>query len=225
MNGRDATVRGDSQSAPANETEISKQDALRETGISYGQFYRWKRMGLIPEAWFRRRATFTGHETFLPRAKLLERIRRIQDLKDRHSLEDIVGILSPDVASRSYSPDEVAGMAWISGHARALLHDGARRELRFLDLLCLQLAEHLLAGGDADDGQIRLAAATLQRGFAQAEAGDGERRLTLAAKEGVTWAVLHSGDCVFDEATRGLVSVDIDRLVEELKLRLRGMAA
>jgi hypothetical protein len=225
MSGRDPTGRGDNQGAPGDETEISKQDALRETGISYGQFYRWKRMGLIPESWFRRRATFTGQETFLPRAKLLERIRRIQDLKGRHSLEDIAGILSPDVVSRFYSPDEVAGMAWISEHARALLHGGARRELRFLDLLSLELVKHLLAEGGVEDGQIRLAADTLHRGFSQAEAGGGERRLTLAAKEGVTWAVLHSGDCVFEEATRVLVSIDIDRLVEELKLRLRGMAA
>ena len=225
MSRRERTVQGDDQGASGDETEISKQGALRETGISYGQFYRWKRMGLIPESWFRRRATFTGQETFLPREKLLERIRRIQDLKDQHSLEDIAGILSPDVLSRSYSPDEVAGMAWISERARGLLHDGAGRDLRFLDLLSLELAEHLLAEGGVDDGQIRLAADTLHRGFAQGEAGDGERRLTLAAKEGVTFAVLYSGDCVFDEGTRVLTSVDIDRLVEQLKLRLRGMAA
>jgi len=42
---------------------ISKKAVLEEMGISYGQLYRWKRKGLIPEAWFVRRSTFTGQET------------------------------------------------------------------------------------------------------------------------------------------------------------------
>ena len=31
---------------------ISKKDLLQETGISYGQLYRWIRERLIPDAWF-----------------------------------------------------------------------------------------------------------------------------------------------------------------------------
>ena len=53
-------------------------------------------MGLIPEAWFRRRSTFTGQEAFLPRRQVLERIQRILDLKDRYSLEQIAEMFSPD---------------------------------------------------------------------------------------------------------------------------------
>jgi len=34
---------------------ISKKDTLETMGISYGQLYRWKRKGLIPESWFIRR--------------------------------------------------------------------------------------------------------------------------------------------------------------------------
>ena len=30
---------------------ISKKELLETFGISYGALYRWKRMGLIPEAW------------------------------------------------------------------------------------------------------------------------------------------------------------------------------
>lgn len=48
-------------------TQISKKELLDITGISYGQLYRWKRKGLIPEDWFIRRATFTGQETFFPK--------------------------------------------------------------------------------------------------------------------------------------------------------------
>lgn len=48
------------------ENLISKKEVLSQTGISYGQLYRWKRKGLIPEEWFIRRSTFTGQETFFP---------------------------------------------------------------------------------------------------------------------------------------------------------------
>ena len=44
---------------------ISKKEVLEKMGISYGQLYCWKRKGLIPEAWFIRRSTFTGQETFI----------------------------------------------------------------------------------------------------------------------------------------------------------------
>ena len=69
--------------------EISKKDLLVETGISYGQLYRWKRDGLIPEEWFIKRSAFTGQETFFPRDRMLARIKGILALKDTHSLEEI----------------------------------------------------------------------------------------------------------------------------------------
>ena len=69
--------------------EISKKDLLIETGISYGQLYRWKRDGLIPEEWFVKRSAFTGQETFFPRDRMLARVQAILALKDTHSLEEI----------------------------------------------------------------------------------------------------------------------------------------
>ena len=69
--------------------EISKKDLLKETGISYGQLYRWKREGLIPEEWFVKRSAFTGQETFFPRERILERVGFILERKDEMSLEEI----------------------------------------------------------------------------------------------------------------------------------------
>ena len=69
--------------------EISKKDLLKETGISYGQLYRWKREGLIPEEWFVKRSAYTGQETFFPRDKILPRIHAILELKEKHSLEEM----------------------------------------------------------------------------------------------------------------------------------------
>ena len=57
-----------------NEELISKKELLELTGISYGQLYRWKRKGLIPEDWFVRKSSYTGQETFFPRGKVLYRI-------------------------------------------------------------------------------------------------------------------------------------------------------
>lgn len=87
--------------------EISKKELLQLTGLSYGQLYRWKRMNLIPEHWFIHRATFTGQETFFPRALILERIATIQRLKDRYSLEEIAELLSPASSARRYSATEI----------------------------------------------------------------------------------------------------------------------
>lgn len=71
------------------ENYISKKELLVETGISYGQLYRWKRKGLIPESWFVRRSTFTGQETFFPREAILERVRWIQGAKTETALDDL----------------------------------------------------------------------------------------------------------------------------------------
>jgi DNA-binding transcriptional MerR regulator len=68
---------------------IAKKELLAKTGISYGQLYRWKREGLIPEEWFEKRSSYTGQETFLPRERTLERVKAIQALKDELSLSEI----------------------------------------------------------------------------------------------------------------------------------------
>lgn len=84
---------------------ISKKDLLAETGISYGQLYRWKREGLLPDSWFVKRSAFTGQETFLPRERTLERIRFILENKDTYTLQQLLEQLSPLPDSRSYVSD------------------------------------------------------------------------------------------------------------------------
>lgn len=86
---------------------ISKKDLLVQTGISYGQLYRWKREGLIPEDWFVKQPSFTGQETFFPKSKILNRIKAIQELKDKYSLEELSKILSPEVSSRHFTTDDL----------------------------------------------------------------------------------------------------------------------
>lgn len=74
---------------------ISKKELLQLTGISYGQLYRWKREGLIPESWFVKKSSYTGQETFFPKEKIVERIHAIQELKEHYSLDEVARMLSP----------------------------------------------------------------------------------------------------------------------------------
>ena len=73
--------------------KISIKELLAQTGISYGQLYRWKREGLIPEEWFIKQSAFTGQETFFPKDQIMERVAFILREKDSHSLEELAGML------------------------------------------------------------------------------------------------------------------------------------
>ena len=86
---------------------ITKIELLQKTGISYGQLYRWKRMGMIPESWFIKRPSATGQETVLPYKKITARIEEIQTLMKSHSLETIVEMLSSDVKKEVISLEEL----------------------------------------------------------------------------------------------------------------------
>ena len=73
---------------------ISKKELLEQYQISYGALYRWKRMGLIPEAWFLRRSAPTGQETYFRRAQICLRIEQILREKERVSLEQLAAELA-----------------------------------------------------------------------------------------------------------------------------------
>lgn len=74
---------------------ISKKDLLIKTNISYGQLYRWKRLGLIPEEWFVKTSVSTGQETFFDEDLIIPRINKILSLKDDHSIDEIKSLLNP----------------------------------------------------------------------------------------------------------------------------------
>ena len=77
---------------------ISKKELLEQYQISYGALYRWKRMGLIPEAWFLRRSAPTGQETYFRRAQICPRIEQILREKERVSLEQLAAELAGQTA-------------------------------------------------------------------------------------------------------------------------------
>ncbi len=93
---------------------ISKKDLLAQTGISYGQLYRWKRQRLIPDEWFVKQSSYTGQETFFPREQILSRVQSILELKDTHSMEELARMFSPEAINTVVSAGELREMDEIS---------------------------------------------------------------------------------------------------------------
>lgn len=112
---------------------ISKKELLERYTISYGALYRWKRMGLIPESWFLRRATPTGQETFFRRALICPRVELILNNKEP-SLEALAASLAEKhqaaVPTRKLIVETAQGKKEYSvAEIQALyLEEGGRRE-------------------------------------------------------------------------------------------------
>lgn len=89
------------------ESMISKKDLLKEMNISYGQLYRWKREGLIPDEWFIKQSVSTGQETYFKRDLIIPRIKRILELKETKSIEELKDIFNPNKEYRLFSIREL----------------------------------------------------------------------------------------------------------------------
>ncbi len=204
---------------------ISKKEVLERTGISYGQFYRWKRKGLIPESWFIRKSTFTGQETFLPREKILERIELIKKLKDEYSLEEIAEMLSPEPPKRLFSAEIVKKRTGISQEVleRFRAVTGREEPFRFREVFWMATMEALRAQG-APPETLELALRTLQRdGLLFEEEPEWTLWLLLKAKAGVPFICLAPERYVrFDPEARVEARIELNRLLEMTKMKLAG---
>lgn len=201
---------------------ISKKELLDVTGISYGQLYRWKRKGLIPEDWFIRKSTFTGQETFFPRGEILARVEKIKNMKEDLSLDDIAGKFSPLPSEMWMSSDEIV-MRNISSQRildiYAQRHQGQTR-FSFQDLLALYVMNKLLQSGDLNLEEAESAAKTLQEGYQKFEGRACD--LIVIRKLGVAACVmvLPASRVHFDEDVKVVVRMSLSTCVEELKMRM-----
>jgi DNA-binding transcriptional MerR regulator len=210
-----------------DEDLIAKKDVLEQTGISYGQLYRWKRKGLIPEAWFIRKATVTGQETFFPRDKILPRIEQIRSLKEEQSLDDLVQILAPEAAPESVKCDDPAALPPVGADGRKLLWK--ERGYTFAELVALACGVHALRSG------VRPAEAKLlvdllrgEEAVLRAPTGItvllGEKTLDQAGfSVRLTVGVLGHEPVTLDRESRVKHRVDLEQITEQVKLALRGV--
>jgi hypothetical protein len=202
---------------------ISKKDLLVHTGISYGQLYRWKRKGLIPEEWFVRKSTFTGTETFFPRDKINARIERILSMKDGDlSLDAIADAVTPDLGSISLTPDQAAEKDVVSRQALDVylsVHPGTEA-LRYGELLSLYVLDRLLATGEVSLDEGRWVLAAFEEAYQGFSGGDCD--LVLVRKMGVAvcFMLTSTAELAFESGARLVARINVSESVEALSARL-----
>jgi len=203
---------------------ISKKELLQLTGISYGQLYRWKRKGLIPEDWFIRKSTFTGQETFFPRDKVIVRIERIQSMKDEDlSLDDIAEAVTPDLTGVSISPQSAVERGIVSAAAVEIF--SARRPdvdaMRYGELLSAYVVDQLLKTGDVSLDEAALVLATFEESHDSCQARECD--IVLVRKMGVALCMIAptASDLAFDSAVRLLARINLQEATEALGARLK----
>jgi hypothetical protein len=203
---------------------ISKKELLQQASISYGQLYRWKRKGLIPEDWFVRKSTFTGQETFFPREKMLARVEKIKAMKDEDaSLDEIADAVSPDLGEITMTLDEVRESGLVS--AEALEVFSATREgdaaLAFGEIVSLAALDTLLKTGDVSMDEGRVVLDTLQENFPQFEGRSAD--LIFVRRMGLSTAMLvtSGAEVRFDRAAREVARLNLSECAESMSARIR----
>lgn len=206
-----------------DEALLSKKDLLEITGISYGQLYRWKRMGLIPEEWFLRRPAFTGQETFFPRDKILARVAKILELKDSESLQSLADAFSPAAEHVRLTPAQAvekgvapADVLAVYTEFRGGLPEG--QTLGFEALVFLRLLVRLLPEVGKEDA--RTVDALFHARYASF--GGAPCELVVLRRLGVCVPFLARApfEAAFADDTRVAARADLGTISREIKLLL-----
>jgi len=201
---------------------ISKKDLLIETNISYGQLYRWKRKKLIPEEWFMKKSTYTGHETFFPREKILERVHQILNMKEGASLDDLADKFSSDLPEElERKKEELLSLGVLSREILSLYEEifKGKEIYNFQDILYMYISEELLSKGDLSVEDLSRILKMLSEHYEVIK--DKDPALTVYRRFGVTTALLHKAGEIFVADQVPLVKdYSIRNALEKLKLKL-----
>ena len=204
---------------------ISKKDLLDLTGISYGQLYRWKRKNLIPEDWFVRKSTFTGQETFFPKDKMLERIEKIQTMKENLSLDDLASMFSPNVTELSLGQEDLLRKGIASPPVLTFYNENARGKdnpsaLHFDQIFYVFIIELMLQSGNIQLDEAKLVLDVLETHYPVLKQKDN--LIIFTRKLGVSSCLFVSNaeDLFFDQGTKVIMRLSTLKLVEELKTKL-----
>ncbi len=205
-----------------DENLISKKELLEATGISYGALYRWKRKNLIPEEWFIRKSTFTGQETFFPKNKILDRISKIQNMKEELSLDDMAGLFTLNLNAKPLSKDELIEHNIVNRSTIDFLVRlyGNIEVFPFEKILYTCILDKALQMGDISLEEGKLLLETLEEHYKKYENKNCE--LVFLRKMGISTCFLVSSPCeyYFESGARIVSKIDITRCIEELKINL-----
>ena len=203
---------------------ISKKELLQKMDISYGQLYRWKRKDLIPDAWFIRKSTFTGQETFFPKAQIIERIAKIQELKDTISLDELAAVFSEDTAEVSMLREILLERKIIQEHVLEFYQEHIKSEQNvydFRELLVMYILQSSLETGAINLAESEMLLRLLIKAYLQ---GNQHPTLVLLTRKmGVASCFLAelSGVIAVDEETSIVLKLDVAVEMEALKTRIK----
>ena len=201
---------------------ISKKDLLELTGISYGQLYRWKRKNLIPEDWFVRKSTFTGQETFFPKEKILERIDKIQTMKEDLSLDELANMFSPSVREILLTKEDIL-RKWIASEPVLqffIEQTNKTAEFQFVDILYVYMLEELLQSGEISLEEGKMVLQVLRENYEAMKHKTCD--LIIIRKLGISTCLLVSNvdDLIFEKGTKIVLREAIMKYTEALKTKL-----
>ncbi|SDN50831.1 YhbD family protein [Bacillus sp. OK048] len=202
-----------------NEELISKKDLLDLAGISYGQLYRWKRKDLIPEDWFIRKSTFTGQETFFPKQKIVERINKIQTMKENLSLDELAEMFSPNISDLQLDADELVRRNIVSRSIMDFYLEQEKGDLHFSlpRILEVFVLEKLLQSGEInlEEGKMPLQVMLENKNQIKQKSVN----LLITRKLGITQCLLliNTEGYQFDSGTKLVTEISLHACMEEIK--------
>lgn len=167
---------------------ISKKDLLIETNISYGQLYRWKREGLIPDEWFIKKSVSTGQETYFDEELIIPRIHKILELKDLYQLDELKAFLSQDINKKLFNIKEIILIEEIDPYIlKEIVKD--KKELNIIELVLVYIFS-ISKGIDYKDiiDNIKIKDLNLDSKFYVLE------------KDSTSFYAISSGDVIFDKS-------------------------
>ncbi|WP_040205618.1 YhbD family protein [Neobacillus jeddahensis] len=205
-----------------SEELISKKDLLDMARISYGQLYRWKRKDLIPEEWFIRKSTFTGQETFFPKEKILERINKIQSMKENLSLDELADMFSPNLTDLQLSRVELIKRNIVSEQVMNMYieQDQGSDLFTLSRILEVYVLEKLLQSGEINLDEGKMLLQVLKDQGAQIKQKNCE--LVITRKLGVSscLVVINTEGLYFERGTKVVTTVSLMTCMEEIKSKL-----
>ncbi|ULT57302.1 YhbD family protein [Neobacillus drentensis] len=201
---------------------ISKKELLEMADISYGQLYRWKRKDLIPEEWFIRKSTFTGQETFFPKEKVLERIHKIQTMKDNLSLDELADMFSPNISDLKLEKDDLVKRNIVSSSVMDIYleMDKGGHQFTFSRIIEVYVLEKLLQSGDINLEEGKMVLQVLKDHTQLIKQKKCE--VVMTRKLGVSSCLLliNSEGFHFEQGTKVVTVLSIMTCMEEIKAKL-----
>ncbi|NHM30957.1 YhbD family protein [Neobacillus terrae] len=205
-----------------SEELISKKDLLELAGISYGQLYRWKRKDLIPEEWFVRKSTFTGQETFFPKEKILERIIKIQTMKENLSLDELADMFSPNIKNMEFEKDELIKRNIVSTTVMNFYMENEKGGQKFniLRMLEIFVLEKLLQSGDINLDEAKTVLEVLKANTQSIQQKSCDILITRKLGVSSCFLLVNAEDIYVEKGTKIVSQVSLMTSMEELKAKL-----